>query len=302
MIVSIKHLYTYINTFIHIHFSLFFIASIRHIDIVENKILHYYKGHRDAILSASVDPISPVFISSAADSLTCFWDFRTPQELYRIHSGASPISSISRDGGIIAIVTQTRDAKKYRWSSNKRTSFKVGPVGFDVTLYDPRALAKPLDSITLAMPVNVLGGKVEDCVSMKFSNTGRNILITTNTHSLYLVSTRFDRNIPVKRLTDDMFINEGNVLQADFTYDDKFVVCGSDGDDIFVWDTSSEYSLSKSTDVIDIKRGHSSVVAFNPIYKMMATAGTDLSLWLPRKDQDTSADSMDDDVSMDQMN
>lgn len=210
-----------------------------------------------------------------------FWDFRMSHSMYRVSTGLMPFCSISKDGNKIAIVTHTFDTTKYKWSSNKRTTCKVGTVGFDVTLYDPRMLAKPRDSVTLSLPVNVLGDQMEDCVSMKFSNNGEMILITTNSNSLYIVNANIEREVPAKRLTEAKFVNRGNVLQADFTCDDMSVVCGTDDDNILVWDATSDYSLHHCTDSIKHGRYHSSIIAFNPVYKMMASAGMDLCLWLP---------------------
>ena len=265
--------------------------TIRHIDIDKNEYLHYLKGHRDTITSLSVDPKMPVIVSSSMDATMRFWDFRADSSYNCIATGPNPVCAIKGDGSTVATVAVTTDEDMYMWSPNSEASRNIRCVGLDVFMYDTRRMEKPSEGMTIAMPqcdlVNVgtdAGQKPddpEDPVSVQFSNDGETILISTTKNSLYLVNGDFRKGVPVKRFTSPNFVNRGGVLQPAFTPDDNYVLCGSDGDKIYIWDAKSSISLVDWTRCLSIGKGYSSVVACNPAYKMMASAGCALCLWLP---------------------
>jgi COMPASS component SWD2 len=141
-----------------------------------------------------------------------------------------------------------------------------------IRLFDLRNYEKgPFSQI----PVNI--DPEEKWTGVKFSNNGRDLLITTRQEKIYVADT-FEYRL--KHILSGFENKTGITLEASFTPDGEYILSGSQDGSIHSWrvsDGSPVYTFA----------GHSSptsVVKFNPKYLMMATGCVNLAFWIPAFD------------------
>lgn len=129
--------------------------------------------------------------------------------------------------------------------------------------------------------------KNDDWADVKFSNNGRDILMSTKEANIYVLDS-VDYKL---RFTLNGFENKNKLnLEASFTPDGKFVlsgiyfsccwltsVKGSQDGKIHVWSSED----GKHVTSLEGHSGPVTVTQFNPRYLMMASGCSNLSFWLP---------------------
>jgi COMPASS component SWD2 len=73
-------------------------------------------------------------------------------------------------------------------------------------------------------------------------------------------------------------VNQMNIaLEASFTPDAQFVMCGSQDGPVHVWDVAT----GKQMAALEFHTDCPKIVAFNPNYLMFASADMNLNFWTP---------------------
>lgn len=105
-------------------------------------------------------------------------------------------------------------------------------------------------------------------------NSGKYILISTNAEYLLLLDST-DGHV-VQRLSGHS--NQSNLpLEASFTPDAKYIICGSGDGPVHIWEVATGIHLHS----LDFHVDSPKVVKFNPTYAMFASADVNLAFWIP---------------------
>lgn len=136
-------------------------------------------------------------------------------------------------------------------------------------MYNFRSFKEPF--ITKQFPQD---GECE-WTDLKFSPDGRIILISTNESLINLINA-FDCT-PVRTLTGYMN-NQKIPIEASFSPDSQYIFSGSTDGRIHIWNAVNGCKICV------LNGNHTSpvnCVKFNPKFKMMASACTNMAFWLP---------------------
>ncbi|KAJ3110346.1 WD repeat-containing protein 82 [Phlyctochytrium bullatum] len=234
--------------------------AIRYLSFHDNKYIRYFKGHTDRVTCIEMAPNDDKFISAAKDGTVRLWDLRTPTE-----------------EGIIKGL-QGKSCAAYDTSG---LVFAVGtPARSEIRLYDSRYpgkgpfyVADPYKGSTRPyMPA----GCALEWTSMRFSNCGKHLLLTTNAGShLLLDAMELSRRATLAVLGGEDVA--GLEMDACFTPDGGFVL-GALGDEckISVWTSDGATPLKP----LDGHRGVAPhLIAFNPRYHLIASAQQKVAFW-----------------------
>ncbi|XLR30939.1 hypothetical protein HN51_050835, partial [Arachis hypogaea] len=129
---------------------LYLLESLRLLSLHDNKYLRYFKGHHDRVILLSLCSQKECFISRSLDRTVLLWDQRAEkcQGLLRVQG--RPAISYDDQGLVFAI------------------SF-----GGYIRMFDARKYEKgPFEIFSV-------GGDISDANTVKFSNDGRLMLLTT---------------------------------------------------------------------------------------------------------------------------
>ncbi|KAJ3067906.1 hypothetical protein HK102_007308, partial [Quaeritorhiza haematococci] len=216
--------------------------TIRYLSFHDNKYIRYFRGHKGRVTSLEMSPLDDQFLSGAHDDSVRLWDLRTPTcaGVLSIQGLGRPCVAFDQGGIIFAVGTQ----KAIRLYDIK--NFEKGPF---TTFRLPEADA--------------------EWTSIKFSNDGNNILVSTRGDSLYIVDA-FEGQI--KRRLQGHMNNVGLELEGAFTPDSQFVLCGSQDGRIHYW----EVETGRLVSTLEAHREPTNIVAFNPKYMMFASGDTNL--------------------------
>jgi COMPASS component SWD2 len=231
--------------------------TLRHLSLHTNQYIRYFKGHRARVTSLALSPKSDLFLSAALDSTIRLWDLRS-----------NSCQGLLRRAGRSAVQFDPTGAV-----------FAVGAGSNSLKLYDTRHFDNgPFLNIELTQLHACIGrdGAVQ-WTDLKFGADGATLLASTAGGIVYL----FDAFSGELLQTFGPHVRNVDVppprLEASFTPDGKFVLCGADDGSIAVYNTSNG-ALAATW------RGHSkpvSAVRFNPRLMMAASACNTLALWLP---------------------
>ncbi|KAI8805636.1 WD40-repeat-containing domain protein [Cladochytrium replicatum] len=221
--------------------------TIRYLSTHDNKFLRYFKGHTRRVTSLDISPTDDQFISASQDSSVRLWDLRSSHAHGQLNIGHDKNACVAFDQeGIV---------------------FGVGIASKAVKLYDVRNYSQgPFATFTLEEPTI-------EWVSVKFSNDGKSILISTRGEVMYLLDA-FSGAIQNKLTGHE---NRGLSLDGCFTPDCQYVICGSSDGFIHFWNKETgnlENSLEGHREPI-------TMVGFNPKFMMLASAEQNLGFWLP---------------------
>lgn len=218
-------------------------------------------------------------MSTSLDGTARIWDISIPKCQGRINQIYNSAATIDPSGAVLAIVSDTPKDK----ISNNRF------VGMDISLYDIRCFEKgPFANKSLELCES--RDDFYSCVSVQFSNDGKNILISTNKDSLFVVDGFFNdrgKDVPLRELSCSKDQKMTSLVHPTFSPDDKSVIAGTDDGAIVIWNIeNNDFSkkenifLSKPT-VVNAHPLPINVVSYNPRYDMLASACACVSLWLP---------------------
>lgn len=226
--------------------------TIRYLSLTDNKYIRYFPGHTARVIALSMSPVDDTFISGSLDETIRIWDLRAPNCQGLTNPLGKPVCSFDPDGLIFAAGVESQAIK----------------------LYDLRAFDKgPFASF------DVRFNRVCDWTGLKFSNDGKQILISTN-GGMICVLNAF--NGSVLHTFSGYNNSKGISLEACFTPDSQFVMIGSEDGRVHVWSTESGMKVA----VLDGKHpGPINTLQFNPRYMTFASACTNMTFWLPCIDE-----------------
>lgn len=107
---------------------------------------------------------------------------------------------------------------------------------------------------------------------MRFSPNGEYLVLATSDNSIILLDA-FEGN-ELFKFTN--FLNESSIIECNFTPDSKFIVSGSENGMVHVWNIQGNDIAKLSSHVEKV-----SLVKFSPTRCLLASAGRNLTLWLP---------------------
>lgn len=222
---------------------------IRYLSTHDNKYIRYFKGHKNHVVSMDVSAVNDMFISGSLDETVRIWDLRSPNCQGLANVSGRPQVAIDPTGTIFAIGLDSSSVRFYDFRN-----FDAGPFG---------------------MISQASFGTRSPWCNIKFSNNGKDMLISTSGENLFLANTQ---DYTVKHSLN--FSNAiGMEMDASFTPDGQFVLCGSQDKQIHVWNVETGRKVVSLDSTERIKA--SSIVKYNPKFNMMVTGGLGLSMWIP---------------------
>ncbi|TMS19686.1 WD repeat-containing protein 82 [Larimichthys crocea] len=217
--------------------------TIRYLSLTDNKFIRYFPGHTARVIALSMSPVDDTFISGSLDKTIRIWDLRSPNCQGLTNPLGKPVCSFDPDGLIFAAGVESQAIK----------------------LYDVRAFDKgPFASFETRF------NRVCDWTGLKFSNDGKQILISTNGGMIRVLNAF---NGSVLHTFSGYNNSKGISLEACFTPDSQFVMIGSEDGRVHVWSTESGMKVA----VLDGKHpGPINTLQFNPRYMTFASACTNM--------------------------
>lgn len=237
-----------------IHSSTKIDDTIRYLSLHDNKYIRYYQGHEKKVVTLCMSPVDDKFLSGSLDQTMRLWDLRHPVCLGLMHLPGRPVANFDPEGLIFAAGISSDTIKLY-----DLRSFEKGP-------FSNFKIAKDLRDQNL------------EWTSLKFSPDGKNILVSTNGSMIKLIDA-FNGS------TLHTFTGHSNFrnipLEASFTPDSQFVICGSSDGKIHIW------NAEKGNKVAVLNSEHSDTIQsiqFNPKYMMFASTCQQMIFWLPHSE------------------
>ncbi|KAL0485852.1 COMPASS component SWD2 [Acrasis kona] len=222
--------------------------SLRYLSVHDNRFIRYFSGHRDHVTSVAMSPNDDTFLSAALDQCIYLWDLRTNTSQGKVGVIGKPQVAYDPQGDVIAVASGINVVK----------------------LYDKRHLdGGPFCVFPIDLPSSV------DFTHVKFSPSGKLILLSTNDNIILLLDAY--KGNRVADLTDFVHDNSTINIEASFTPDEQYIVSGSEDGSIHFWDIQTKQKCN-------VLKGHAGPVTSvqcNPRFAMLASACTNLALWVP---------------------
>ncbi|KAI8339478.1 WD40-repeat-containing domain protein [Chlamydoabsidia padenii] len=189
--------------------------KIRYYSLHDNKFIRFFEGHEHKVHNLVMSPLDDQFISASFDNTIRLWDLRSPQSHGMLDAGRKAIATIDNAGLVFAV--------------------GIYP---DIRLYDIRSFdTGPFSTWNVADDQIPTKGH-HHWTSIKFTNDGQYILLTTSSHIHYLIHA-FE-GIIVKRLLSAAGKPKArrHKLGQDVTLtpDGRFAIGATFNGDITCWD------------------------------------------------------------------
>ena len=221
--------------------------SLRLLSLHDNKYLRYFKGHHDRVVSLSLCSRKECFISGSLDRTVLLWDQRAEkcQGLLRVQG--RPAISYDDQGLVFAIA-----------------------FGGYIRMFDARKYEKgPFEIFSI-------GGDISDANTVKFSNDGRLMLLTTADGHIHVLDSFRGTLLSTYNVTP---VSCNSTLEASFSPEGMFVISGSGDGSIYAWSVRSGKEVgswrSATADT------GPPVIKWAPGSLMFATGSSELSFWVP---------------------
>ncbi|CAG8502985.1 481_t:CDS:2 [Paraglomus brasilianum] len=247
---------------------------IRYLSVHDNKFISYFIGHKSQVVTLEMSPVDDTFLSGSVDDSIRLYDVRSHHCQGCLGVKGRPSVGYDNKGLVFAlgIADKVRLYDLRNFDKGPFSTFAIIDPFFSAIAYQ-RNIAPPT------------------WTSLKFSNDGKNILITTGGDQHYVIDA-FSGELR-RRLVGHVGL--GAVAEglggddAGFTPDGRFVIGGSQDGVISIWDIQTPTPAFASIDIRPLKQleSHtkpSQVVKFNPRYLMMVSGCTDLAFWEPALD------------------
>ncbi|KAJ3412841.1 WD repeat-containing protein 82 [Chytridiales sp. JEL 0842] len=228
--------------------------AIRYLSFHDNKYLRYFKGHTGRVTGLEMSPLDDQFLSCSTDGTVRLWDLRGSNSQGVLQTGQERNAVSFDPTGLI---------------------FAVASGSSQIRLYDLKNYAAgPFITMTVPPVIAPNGSKLEWGNSIKFSNDGKYLLITTLGEPIIILDSFDGKMLQILR---GRVNNTGLDLDANFTPDAKYVVSGSQDGGILFWDVVSGKQVVK----LEGHREPPKVVMFNPRHMMLASGDSNLGFWIP---------------------
>jgi len=260
--------------------------GIRYLSTHDNSYIRYFRGHTGRVTSLSLCPSNDTFLSASLDNTVKLWDLRSSSPQGNLNLQGATLTAYDPSATVIAIAS---------------------PATQSVLLYDLRNYDKPpfatFDLQSTERKLAHYGQRQADgWTSLEFSNNGKFVLLGTNGNGHYLLDA-FDGDMKAylhRPQGPPPFPSEINAkdgtpprhdaagLQGDvcFSPDGRYVIGASNQAGLLVWDTQAQTgrdgAMAPLTDLPGPKT--STLVGYNPRHNLLASAGSEVVLWLPDPD------------------
>ncbi|KAG8632131.1 hypothetical protein KVT40_001271 [Elsinoe batatas] len=260
--------------------------GLRYLSVHDNSFIKYLRGHTDRVTSLTLCPSNDTFLSASLDHTVKLWDLRSGSPQGNLNLFGAALTAYDPSASVIGIASAATNS---------------------VLLYDLRNFDKPpfatFDLLDIEKGARSLGHRVgEGWTSLEFSNNGKSILVGTSSHTHFLLDA-FDGTLTgylYRPAGPPPFPTEINAkdgmpprhdaagLQGDacFSPDGRYVLSPSAQHGLLVWDSMGEKDrnnvMKPMTDLPGPKTA--TVVAYNQRHNLIASAGSDVTLWLPDPD------------------
>ncbi|CAI5448185.1 unnamed protein product [Caenorhabditis angaria] len=226
--------------------------TIRYLSLADNKYIRYFTGHTELVTGLRMSPNDDMFLSVSRDKTLRLWDLRTYNCMGIMNLDSVAIADFDPEGLIYAAGTGQGCLK----------------------LYDLRSFDKgPFSSFEVPAELKNIGW-----TSMKFSPCGKMILICTNSDKMILI----DAFTGIIKSVLEGHLNQQNIaLNASFSPDSNFIVCGSSDNSLYAWSTESGQIVHR------FQTPHEqtpNLVEFNPVYISFTSADKKIVLWCPSEE------------------
>ncbi|KAL5797024.1 hypothetical protein ACOSQ2_001844 [Xanthoceras sorbifolium] len=225
--------------------------SLRYLSMYDNRILRYFKGHKERVVSLCMSPANDSFMSGSLDHSVRMWDLRVNacQGILRLRG--RPTVAYDQQGLVFAVAME----------------------GGAIKLFDSRSYDKgPFDTFLVG------GDKAEVC-DIKFSNDGKSMLLTTTNNNVYVL----DAYAGEKRHGFTLEPSPNTTIQATFTPDCQYVLSGSGDGTLHAWNIETGHEVVRLQSHI----GVASCLKWAPHRAMFVAASTALSFWIPGPSKST---------------
>ncbi|KAJ4729281.1 WD repeat-containing protein 82-like [Melia azedarach] len=228
--------------------------SLRYLSMYDNRILRYFKGHKERVVSLCMSPINDSFMSGSIDHSVRIWDLRVNacQGILRLRG--RPTVAYDQQGLVFAVAME----------------------GGAIKLFDSRSYDKgPFDTF-------LVGGDTAEVCDIKFSNDGKSMLLTTTNNNIYVL----DAYAGEKRCGFSLEPSPNTTIEATFTPDGQYVVSGSGDGTLHAWNINTRNEVACWNGNIGVV----SSLKWAPRRAMFVAASSVLSFWIPNPSSNSTDD------------
>ncbi|KAL8940508.1 MAG: hypothetical protein Q9216_002795 [Gyalolechia sp. 2 TL-2023] len=259
--------------------------AIRYLSTHDMSYIRYFRGHSAPVTDLVPCPRDDTFLSCSTDNTVRLWNLKSQYAQARLNLATPYVAAYDPSATVIAIASaSTSSILLYDIRNFDKPPFAT----FDMRPYDP--------------PLASRGSSIPEWSKLEFSNDGKSLLVTTNDGQGHLLLDAFNGELKAQlprpyqptwgilRAAPAATPSKTPLGQGDtsFTADGRFVVGGSGADrDVVVWDTQGRISKEGEKKVIrpmcslPCDKGKGAIVLWNHRFNMMATADTEVIMWLP---------------------
>ncbi|KAL2313686.1 Set1 complex component swd2 [Schizosaccharomyces pombe] len=264
--------------------------TVRYLDVVTNRYLRYFPGHKQTVTSIDVSPADETFLSASLDNTIRLWDLRSPNCQGLLNVSSPVVAAFDATGLIFASVSE----RKYK-----------------ISLYNIKSFdARPFQDIPLTfLPPHVRISNVE------FSTDGKYLLLTTGNDFHYVIDAYSGSEllrVPSKVSTKTQDGNLTYYASACMSPDSKFLFTSYDNEHLCMYQlpelkqtvnsdhivnsftemglasttpTSNSHSTENPLAIIPSSTSKNllpetpSIVRFNPRFSQLVTAHSGVIFW-----------------------
>ncbi|ORY86136.1 WD40-repeat-containing domain protein [Protomyces lactucae-debilis] len=245
--------------------------GLRYLSLHDNSYVRYLKGHTGTVTSLEVSPCDDTVISAAQDGTVRLWDLNSPTCHGLLHIPSPSLAVFDPTGQLFAVA-----------------SHRLG----SILLYDLRNFDKePFSTFTLTDDLFLnkfsFPPRMPEWTKVDFSNDGKWLLVGTRGEGHYILDAftgemRF--RLTGHQPTNATAPSSGEIC---FTPDGRHVLAASGNKTLIMWDLGNTQAVTRDKSLPPAKVISSGgvesarVLAFSPKSAMLATADTELTMWLP---------------------
>ncbi|KAI9320959.1 WD repeat-containing protein 82 [Dichotomocladium elegans] len=242
--------------------------TLRYLSLHDNKFIRYFRGHKQRVTTLEMSPLDDQFLSCSLDKTVRLWDLRSPSCQGVINVNGRPTAAFDPAGLVFAVGVDSGMLNMYDLRAYDSGPFATWPV--EDTYYYAKGLP--------------------DWTSLKFTNNGKYILLTTSGQTHYLLDA-YDGNIKQRLSGHKSLTVDACGEEVGLSPDGQFVFSGTREGGLCMWDldkpASTAGAIHDNRPMVTLKTPHSEnvrVFGFNPNYMMFVTGSDELAFWQPKDD------------------